>query len=166
MGGGGLQAALQAAIGSAGATRSANLNYQDIADSYARNQANISQANESVTNPQLGYASLSADLFRSKSEADAQTKAARLGVIGSVFQGIGGMFGGCWVAEAIFGADAIETHLARFYVNVLASRRLHDAYMRDGQRLAAMVENDEALKTQLRPAFIEFGNRSRFALGV
>ena len=93
-GGGGLNQALQASIGSAGSTRAANLNYQDIADSYGRNQENLGLLKSLVTDPQLGYASLSADLYKTKSEVDAQTKAARLGVIGSVFQGIGGMFGG------------------------------------------------------------------------
>ena len=165
LGGGRLNQALQAAIGAAGSNRSSNLAYQDISDSYKRNQENLGLLNQLVTQPQLGYASLSADLYKTKSEADTQTKAARLGVIGSVFQGIGGMFGGCWVAEAIFGKDAIETMLARVYVNVLAPQDLRDAYMEHGQELAEIVGNDEEMKAALRPTFLAFGDAAFAVLG-
>ena len=163
----GLAAALQGAIGGAGATRSANLNYQDIADSYGRNQQNLGLLKSLVTDPQMGYASLSADLYKTKSEADTQTKAARLGVIGSVFQGIGGMFGGggCWVAETIFGKTALETHLARLYVNVLAPEALREAYLAHGQGLAEIVAGDEELKASLRPTFLAFGDVAVAELG-
>jgi hypothetical protein len=160
----GLAAALQAAIGSAGASRSANLNYQDIADSYQRNQENLGLMNQLITQPQLGYASLSADLYKTKSDADAATKAARLGVLGSVFSSIGGMFGGCWVAEAIFGRDAVETHLARIYVNLLAPEGLRAQYLAHGQELAAVVGRDVELRESLRPRFLEFASVAEAAL--
>src|SRR5262245_9083458 len=54
----GLAAALQAAIGSAGANRAANLNYQDIADSYGRNQQNLGLFNDLYIQPSLGYGAL------------------------------------------------------------------------------------------------------------
>jgi hypothetical protein len=164
IGGGGLSDALQAAIGAAGSNRASGLNYQDISDSYKRNQENLGLLNQLVTQPQLGYASISSDLYRTKSDADTQTKAARLGVIGSVFQGIGGMFG-CWVAEAIFGKDAIETALARIYVNAMAQQDLYEAYMEHGQELAAIVADDDGLKATLRPRFMEFGGIALTALG-
>jgi len=165
LGGGGLNQALQGAIGAAGSNRAMNLTYQDISDSYKRNQENLGLLNQLVTQPQLGYASLSSDLYKTKSEADTQTKAARLGVIGSVFQGIGGMFGGCWVAEAIFGKDAIETMLARVYVNVLAPQDFRDAYMEHGQGLAEIVGSDEEMKAALRPTFLAFGDAAFAVLG-
>lgn len=161
----GLGLALNSAIGAAGATRAANLNYQDIADSYKRNQENLGLLSQLVTQPQLGYASISSDLYKTKSDSDTQTKAARLGVIGSVFQGIGGMFG-CWVAEAIFGKGADETELARYYINVLAPEPLRSEYMAHGQDLAAIVARDEELRAVLRPAFLAFGEASSLRLGV
>ena len=94
LGGGGLNQAILAALGSAGATRSANLNYQDIADSYGRNQQNIGLLSSLVTQPQLGYASLSADLYKSKAEADAKQKAAQLAMIGQSMESVGSAFGG------------------------------------------------------------------------
>ena len=55
---GGLQAALQAAIAGAGTNRQNNLNLQDIADSYGRNQQNLGLMNQLVQQPALGYANL------------------------------------------------------------------------------------------------------------
>ncbi len=55
IGGGGLNAALQSAIGAAGSTRAANMRYQDIADSYGRNQQNLGLFNQLVQQPSLEY---------------------------------------------------------------------------------------------------------------
>jgi len=165
-GNGGLQQALMAAIGGAGANRSANLNLQDISDSYARNQQNIGLMGQLVTQPQLGYASLSADLFKNKSASDAQRRAAEMGAIGSSMEAVGSAFGGgCWVAEATFGKDSPDTHFARFYVNNLASDELYDAYMEHGQALADIVERDDALKESLRPTFLAFGRIAARSIG-
>ena len=156
MSGSGLNQALMAAIGAAGADRSANLNYQDIADSYARNQQNVGLMGQLVMQPQLGYASLSADLYKSKSDADARQRAAEMAAIGSSMEAVGSAFGGCWVAEAIFGVDSPDTHLARFYVNNMAPDELHDSYMENGKELAGLVASDARLKENLRPIFLSF----------
>ena len=95
LGGGGLSQAIMAALGSAGATRSANLNYQDIADSYGRNQQNIGLLSSLVTQPQLGYASLSADLYKNWLDAEQRGKAARVSALGAgIAAGLGGGGGG------------------------------------------------------------------------
>jgi hypothetical protein len=165
LGGGGLNQALQAALGAAGANRSAGLNYQDIADSYGRNQQNLGLLGSLVTQPQLGYASVSADLYKSKMDADAKLKAARVSALGAgIAAGAGSGAGGCWVAEAIFGVDATETHLARFYVNTMAPGDLHDAYMENGRDLAVMVEHDEDLRGLLRPTFLSFADAAAAVL--
>jgi hypothetical protein len=80
---GGLSDAIQAAIGAAGSNRSSQINYQDIADSYGRNQQNLGLLGSLVTQPQLGYASISADLYKSKMDADARLKAARVSALGA-----------------------------------------------------------------------------------
>lgn len=77
-GGGGLNQALQAAIGSSGANRSANLNYQDIADSYRRQQENLGLLDQLVIQPQLGYANLGQQ--DKNSERDAKQKQIATGV--------------------------------------------------------------------------------------
>ena len=95
LGGGGLNQAIQAALGSAGASRSANLNYQDIADSYGRNQQNIGLLSSLVTQPQLGYASLSADIYKAWLDAEQRGKAARVSALGAgIASGLGGGMGG------------------------------------------------------------------------
>jgi hypothetical protein len=94
LGGGGLNQALQAAIGSAGANRAANLNYQDIADSYQRNQENLGLLNQLVTQPTLGYASLGVQDAAARREQDAKIKAAKIGFFSSLVGGIGGALGG------------------------------------------------------------------------
>jgi len=161
--GGGLSQALMAAIGSAGANRASNLNYQDIADSYGRNQQNIGLMGQLVTQPQLGYASLSADLYKAQSDAAARQRAAEMAAIGSSMEAVGSAFG-CWVAEALFGKDSVDTHLARFYVNNLAGNELFDNYMEHGKELAAMVEADELLKSDLIPVFLSFSDSAQGVL--
>ena len=94
LGGGGMSDALQAAIGSAGANRSANLNYQDIADSYQRNQENLGLVNQLVTQPQLGYASLGVQDTISNRDAFEKKRAAALGFLGSLGGSLGKGFGG------------------------------------------------------------------------
>jgi len=80
IGGGGLNQAIQGAIGAAGSTRSSNLNYQDIADAYGRNQQNLGLLDQLVIQPQLGYGNLAQqDLARRD-----QLKAAKLGAYGSL----------------------------------------------------------------------------------
>ena len=76
--GGGLNQALLAAIGSAGANRAANLNYQDIADSYKRQQENFGLLTSMVIQPELGYASLG--LQDTLSRRDAKQKQIASGV--------------------------------------------------------------------------------------
>lgn len=82
LGGGGLNQALQAAIGSAGANRAANLNYQDIADSYARNQQNLGLLDQLVTQPQLGYANLGLQDTLSRRDAKQKQLATGASLIG------------------------------------------------------------------------------------
>lgn len=91
MGGSGLAAAIQAAIGSAGASRSANLEYQDIADAYGRNQGNLGLLNQIVQQPQLGYASLRQNQLQFEKEQANKNKAAKYAMIGSLFGSAGGI---------------------------------------------------------------------------
>jgi len=89
----GLAAALQAAIGSAGANRSANLNYQDIADSYQRNQENLGLFNQLYIQPSLGYGSLGTQWGLGQQEQLNKQKAGVLGFVGSLLGGAGKAFG-------------------------------------------------------------------------
>lgn len=94
MSGSGLAAAIQAAIGSAGASRSTNLAYQDTADAYGRNQQNIGLMNQVVQQPGLGYASLAQNQLQFDKEQRNKMKAAQYAAIGSAFGSAGGMAGG------------------------------------------------------------------------
>ena len=94
MTGSGLAAAIQAAIGSAGASRSANLSYQDIADSYGRNQQNIGLMNQIVQQPGLAYASLAQNQTQFNKDQANKAKAAQYSMIGSLFGSAGNMAGG------------------------------------------------------------------------
>jgi|SRR6185436_11910640 len=80
LGGGGLNQAIQGALGAAGSTRAANLNYQDIADSYARNQQNLGLLDQLVIQPQLAYANLGQQDLQRKD----QLKAAKIAGYGSL----------------------------------------------------------------------------------
>ena len=94
LGGGGLNQALQAAIGAAGQNRSMNLTYQDIADSYKRNQENLGLLNQGVTQPSLGYANLGVQYGIGQQEQENKQKSAWLGFAGSLLGGAGKAFGG------------------------------------------------------------------------
>ena len=89
MSGSGLAAAIQAAIGSAGASRSANLEYQDLADSYGRNQQNLGLMNQLVQQPGLGYATLAQNQLQFNKEQANKNKAAKYALIGSLFGSAG-----------------------------------------------------------------------------
>lgn len=89
----GLAAALQAAIGSAGASRSANLEYQDIADSYSRNQQNMGLMNQLVQQPGLAYASLNQNQLQFDKDQANKATAAKYALIGSLFGSAGSIAG-------------------------------------------------------------------------
>jgi len=93
MGGGGLNQALQAAIGAAGANRSAGLNYQDIADSYARNQENLGLMNQLVTQPGLANRQMGLDYSKQIQAKEQAHKNGVWGFAGSLFGGAGKAFG-------------------------------------------------------------------------
>jgi len=93
LGGGGLNQALQAAIASAGANRSSNLSYQDIADSYQRNQENLGLLNQLVTQPALGYSSLGIQYGLGQQEQKNKQKAGWLNFAGNLFGTAGKAFG-------------------------------------------------------------------------
>ena len=81
LGGGGLGDALLASIGSAGANRAANLNYQDIADSYKRNQENLGLLDQLVIQPQLGYGQLGEQARATRQDAKNKQLAAGASLI-------------------------------------------------------------------------------------
>jgi len=86
---GGLQAALQAAIAGAGANRQANLNYQDIADSYGRNQQNLGLMNQLVQQPNLGYSSLQENRHQFLIAEHNKKQAAQMAMWSSIIGGVG-----------------------------------------------------------------------------
>ncbi len=92
--GGGLNRAVQEAIASSGRTQASNLNYQDIADSYGRNQQNLGLYDQLVMQPSINYADLG--LRRSLgllSERNRQ-KDAILGFSSGLFKAAGQAAGG------------------------------------------------------------------------
>jgi len=93
MSGGGLAAALQAAIGAAGSNRQANLNYQDIADSYGRRQQNLGLLNQLVIQPSLGYGSLGNEWGLGQQQQRNNQKAGWLGFSSSLLGSAGKAFG-------------------------------------------------------------------------
>jgi len=160
----GLAAALHAGIGQAGANNASNIGYQDIADSYGRNQQNIGLMGQIVQQPNLGFANLQSGNYWNGQQLNQQKQASNMALFGSLLGAAGGAVGGCWVAEAIFGKDAEETHLARFYVNTLAPAEFKAAYLEDGKELASMVEADPTLRASLRPTFLSFADASASAI--
>ena len=89
MGGGGLNQALQAALGAAGSNRSANLNYQDIADSYARNQENLGLMNQLVVQPGLANRQMGMDYSKQVQAKEQAHKNGVFGFSGSLFGAAG-----------------------------------------------------------------------------
>lgn len=94
LGGGGLNQAIQASIGAAGADRAANLNYQDIADSYARNQQNLGLLDQLVLQPQLAYANLGVQDMQDSTRLKAAKLGAFASLLGGASKALTGGFGG------------------------------------------------------------------------
>jgi hypothetical protein len=75
----------------------------------------------------------------------------------------------CWIAEAVYGKDAVETHLARFYVNTVlpltkAGRAFRAWYLKHGQRVADMVTKSPTLKARVKPLFDNMVRNAVFLL--
>lgn len=78
---------------------------------------------------------------------------------GSAFGGVSSMF--CWIAEAIYGKDALETHVARWYVNTVlpfseAGQAFRAWYGKHGRRVAELVLVSPILRAILKPTFDMF----------
>ena len=87
---GGLAQALQASIGSAGANRAANIQYQDINDAYGRNQQNLGLMNQLIQQPGLGYASLQEGRYQAQADRNERESAAKLAAFMSLIGAAGG----------------------------------------------------------------------------
>lgn len=79
-----------------------------------------------------------------------------MGALAGQAMGAAGTAIGCWVAEAIFGKDDMNTHLARYWVNNAAPKWFNRLYLRYGERFAKRVEKSALLKRLLRPLFLKF----------
>lgn len=81
--------------------------------------------------------------------------------IGNLLGGAGQVIhgkGGCWIAEAIYGADDPRTHLVRAYLNgpfmqTAFGRFVMSFYLRFGQAVAAQVRKRGWLKRAFQPLF-------------
>jgi hypothetical protein len=86
---------------------------------------------------------------------DALGMATSLGT-GGASKALG--LGGCWIAEAIYGADDRRTHVVRAYLNgPFRNGRIGDfimrLYLRFGERIARVVKRSKLLKAMFRPFF-------------
>lgn len=81
---GGLNQAIQGAIGSAGANRAADFNYRDIADSYQRNQQNLGLMGQLITQPSIDYAALGSNQYNSDRSANNQQTSGYAGAIAAL----------------------------------------------------------------------------------
>jgi hypothetical protein len=71
--------------------------------------------------------------------------------------GFGSLFG-CWIAEALYGANDPRTHLVRLWLNLEFRKRrmgrvVMALYLRFGQRVATRAQRSRALRAALRPWF-------------
>ena len=69
-----------------------------------------------------------------------------------------GSSGGCWIAEAIYGADDPRTHLVREWLNVEFAfhplgQYVMKAYLSFGKQLAGLVRKSRLAQFLLRPLF-------------
>ena len=66
--------------------------------------------------------------------------------------------GGCWIAEAIYGADDQRTHLLREWLNTefkksIVGRAVMALYLKFGRLIAALIIKYPTLKSVFRPIF-------------
>lgn len=82
-----------------------------------------------------------------------------------------GMAMGCWIAEALYGVDTLETWTIRWWLNTHFNQSRFGAlvmrlYRRYGQQVAARVRRSALLQHLLRPVFDRALTRGKQALGV
>lgn len=121
----------------------ANQTQQNIASA---NQTGAGLAGAGAAAGAVGAAALS-----SKGSGAAAAAPAAAGAAG----------GKCWVAEAIFGVDAPETHAARYYVNNGAPAWFSGLYGMIGRQVAWLVRRSRLLRWALRPAFLWMSRRGQ-----
>lgn len=100
-------------------------------------------------------------------QRDQSQQAAR----GAAGQGIGSALGGlltliglCVVAEELFGKDAEETHLARYWVRFLAPAWFRKGYAAHGPQIAELARKDPDFREAIRPLFLWFARMGADAL--
>lgn len=154
LGGGGVNQAIQAAIGSAGANRAADFNYRDIADSYARNQQNLGILNQNVTNPTMDLLAMA----RGQYNADRARKDSQIGGYAQLLGTIAAAFA-CKVAKEKFGDNTPEFHAARSYVLKRLPADQTVQYMVHGDELVQAYREKPDVKARLDRVFDEFARR-------
>jgi hypothetical protein len=118
---------------------------------------------QKTTSPQLGY-TLGSSFFNTLGSKAAESlfNAGSAGAGGAGAGGASAAGGGaalfCWIAEAVYGPQALETHLARWYVNnvlplSVAGRAFRAWYAKHGKHVADMVTKSPSLKAKVKPVF-------------
>lgn len=152
--GGGVNQAIQAAIGSAGANRAADFNYRDIADSYARNQQNLGILQQLVSAPSIDYAALGSNQYNadrnSKNQQNAGYAAALASIVGAI---------ACRVAKELYGEDSPKFKSARAYVVAKVPMDTSLRYILHGEELAARVRSDPKFREEVTPIFERLAER-------
>jgi hypothetical protein len=154
MSGSGLYKALNAAAGSAGANRASNLNYQDMVDSYQRQQQNLGLLNELVLNKQRDYGAIGAGQYGVDKAASTNDKAAKYQAVGGLIGGIAGMF--CRVAKELYGEDSPKFHRARAYVMTKTPADVSVKYAMHSDEIVNAMRTDPKLRERMTKTFDRF----------
>jgi hypothetical protein len=169
----GFQAEQENQLGQAQANAQGNLFASTVGQEYQTNLNNFWNANNIAAGQSANLAG-TADSASAQSGSTAngvyQTAGAAtpgalnsaIGAVGTVGSGIAqgaGTKKACWIAEAIFGVDAHETHLLRYWLNnvwaerSLLGRAVMGIYGLVGQRVAAWVRRYRWVRNGLTPLF-------------
>lgn len=161
----GLGAALQAAIAGQGSDQRANILTQE-----ARRREDLMRSDlmdflgRFYVDPKVQMYGANKGVQIANQQAATQKRGAEVGGAAALAGALIAAFA-CRTAEELYGVDADETKLARYYMGKMADDKTREAYGTGGA-LAERVKADPALRAKVKPIFDTFVEEARTALGA
>ena len=94
-------------------------------------------------------AGANAQVIGSQNDAYSRIMSSVIGSMGDAMKTVGGAAGACWIAEALYGPQAVETWLARWWITFQGPQWLYHLYRLIGRFIAQRTY----LYRPLRPVF-------------
>lgn len=160
----GVGQALQAAIGQAGQNRESDIYANEARRREELKRSDLGFLYDFIVGPEVSTYGANKGVSIADSQRKSQNTGAAVGAGAGLLAALIPLFA-CRTAEELYGAEAEETRLARFYMGVMADPETRAAYG-TGSELAERVRHDPKLRAEVKPIFDTFVAEARRALAA